>query len=307
MSAESLLTKYRPQSFAEVIGQDTAISAFRTAVANGIRAFVFCGNSGVGKTTLARLAAKYLGAGRVIEVDAATCNGVDDMRELTAPYAYHLADTRANIIDEVQRLTPPAWTVLLKTLEDSEAYWFLITTDPSKVPDNIGTRCVLIRLQDVGSNDLVELLATVCKQERWNTPDAVLALCAQEARGAPRRALTFLAVCSDCTTRKQAAAMINVTVAEDRSPAGLGYRLAKALATPRWPEIQPILREIRGSDAHPSIRRVVCAYYETVIANSEDEHAVCYAARVLDHFAEPMTEMSALFLAVCRIVFGKEN
>jgi DNA polymerase-3 subunit gamma/tau len=289
ISAQSLLTKHRPQTFDELVGQADAVAAFKTAADNGSHVFLFYGGSGTGKTTTALLGAEYVGARQLIEVNGAAANGVDEMRELTAAHGYHLVESRAVILDECQRLTAPAWTILLKPLEEppAELFWFLCTTDLARIPENIRTRCISIHLQDVGRDELQGLLTTVVRREEWSTPRPVIALCAQEARGAPRRALSFLAACSRCTTREEAARLINVTLAADTTEEGLGYSLARALRRPQWAEIRPLLKTMLDKSVHPeSVRRVVCAYYTTVISNSKDERVVCYAASVLEHFLD---------------------
>lgn len=305
----SLLTRHRPETFAEVIGQDAAIAALKTALVNGAQVILLVGPSGTGKTTLARLAAAAVEAGQVIEIDAANYNSVDDMRELTAPYAYHLHERRAIIIDECPRLTPPAWTVLLKPLEEAPEglYWFLLANELGRIPDNIRTRCTIIRLQDVGRDDLVDLLRKVCRKEGWKTPTEVLALCAQEAMGSPRRALTLLAGCSDCTTRPEAARLIAVP-ASDEPDSELGYRIAQALRVAKWPEIQALLKRVRKTGEPPeSIRQVVRTYFAAIAIDDQDKRAVCYALKILDHFAEPVPDLPALVLVLGRIVFGEEK
>jgi DNA polymerase III gamma/tau subunit len=302
-----LLTRHRPETFAELIGQADAVAAFKAAADNGSQVFLCYGPTGVGKTTLARLGAGYLKAQQLIEIDAANANSVDDMRALVEPYSYHLSATRAVILDEAHRLTAPAWTVLLKPLEEPPAglFWFLLTTELSRVPANIRSRCVPLHLVDVGRDALVDLLTEVCRKEKWSTPRAVIALCAQHALGSPRFALTFLAATSRCKTREAAAALIDTPLSRELTPDQPGYRLAQALKTPQWPVIQTLLREIRDAKEHPEgIRQVVRAYYAAIVADSKDERAVCYAAKVLDHFAEPMSDFAALAKAVCRTVFG---
>jgi hypothetical protein len=133
----------------------------------------------------------------------------------------------------------------------------------------------------------------------------VLALCAQEAHDTPRRVLSLLAICSDCTTRPEASHLINAPTAKDQVPDGLAYQLAQALRTPKWSEVQLLLRGIQETQEHPEgIRRLVGAHFAKMVATGKDERSVCYALRVLDHFAEPMTDLWALFLAMGRIIFG---
>jgi hypothetical protein len=309
-TTQSLLTRYRPKTFDEMIGQADAIAAFKNAVATGSRVFLFhSGTVGVGKTTMARLGVEYVGAQQVIEIDGAKCNGVEDMRELSE-YNFLLADSRANIVDEVQRITAPGWTVLLKPLEEPPAglYWFLCTTELARVPPNIRSRCAVIHLSDVGRDVLVDHLRKVCRKERWKTPTDVLALCAQQAMGSVRFALSFLAICSGCTTREEAARLIGSPLGKELFEDQPGYLLARALTVPKWSEIQLLLERIKGSGEHAeSVRQVVRAYYATITATGTDERRVCYALKVLDHFSEPVSDFPALVLAVGRVVFGEEN
>ena len=309
-AAGSLLTRHRPATFTEVIGQDSAITGLKTAAANGSQAYLFYGPSGVGKTTLARLGAKHVGADQVIEIDAASANGADDMRELTSICDYRLTGTRAIIIDECHRLSTQAWTILSKPIEEPPEglFWSLCTTDLARVPDNIQTRCTPLHLLDVGRNQLIDLLEKVRKKERWDTPTEVLALCAQYALGSPRRALTLLATCSRCETREAAAKLINVSLSKAAaSDSDLAYQLARELTATEWPPVQALLRRIfdaKGREHPEGVRQVVRSYFTTVVLTSKDQQAVCYALRVLDHFAEPLPDLTALVLTVGRVVFA---
>jgi DNA polymerase III gamma/tau subunit len=288
-----------------MVGQQTAISAARRALSNGMQSIIFYGNSGVGKTTLARICAGKLRADRVNEVDAATYSGVDDMRELIAPYAYHMTGVHVIIIDECQRLSQAAWTVLLKAIEDSPKglYWFLVTTDLAKVLKTIITRSAPIHLEDVGQNDILTYLERVCDKERLDTPDAVLGLVARESQGSPRRALSLLSMVSDCDTREQAARIIRVVDEED--PSQIPHRWAQALVTPLWSELQKIFAQARAKDVYPeTIRRVVYEYFSKVAETSKDERKVCYALGVMDHFADEVTTISQLVHCTGRVVYG---
>jgi replication-associated recombination protein RarA len=309
-AAGSLLTRHRPQTFAEMIGQDDAIAALKTAADNGSHAFLLVGPSGVGKTTLARIGATHLHADQFVEIDAATASGADDMRELTRVCDYRLTGTRAIIIDEAHRLSPQAWTTLAKPIEEPPEglIWFLCTTDPDRVPDHIQTRCTPLRLHDVGRNQLITLLEKVCKKERWKTPTEVLALCAQYALGSPRRALLHLATCSRCEDRDAAARLINAPLSKAAaSDSDLAYQLARELTATEWPPVQTLLRRIfdaKGREHPEGVRQVVRGYFTTVVLTSKDQQAVCYALRVLDHFAEPLPDLTTLMLAVGRVVFA---
>jgi DNA polymerase III delta prime subunit len=315
-SKESLLTRYRPTSFEKVLGQEDVIAGLKSAIKQ-TNAFILSGMSGVGKTTVARLAAKLLlkcHKDNIHEIDAARFSGVEAMSEIidkldhlpllsTGPIVF--------IIDECQRLSREAWTMLLKTLEESppDVYWFFCTTELARVPVNIrDQRCTVFHLQAVSRNSIIDYIWDIADLEQLATPDEVLALCAQQALGAPRRALSFLTACSHCETRDEAARVLNIAAAKDQSPDGLGFHLARLLVTPKWREVRLQLKKIRETKTHPEgVRLVVRAYFSKVLDDEDDERAVCYALKVLDCFSDPMTDHTELQQACGRVVFGGTN
>ncbi|MBR3258407.1 MAG: DNA polymerase III subunit gamma/tau, partial [Eggerthellaceae bacterium] len=179
--AEALYRKYRPRTFAEVVGQDTIERTLKNAVAQDkvSHAYLFCGPRGTGKTTSARLLAKALLCEHgptpepdgscpdcldiargmhpdVYELDAASRTGVDNVREeIIGRVAY--APTRGRykiyIIDEVHMLSVAAFNALLKTLEEPPAHvvFVLCTTDPQKVPETIQSRCQRFDFRRIGA------------------------------------------------------------------------------------------------------------------------------------------------------------
>ena len=166
----ALYRLHRPQTFTEVAGQDALIAALRQAVASGraAHAYLFTGPRGTGKTSTARILAKALNCPKVkqgepcgrcdvcraiergsfldlIEIDAASNRGIDEIRELRSTVAIAPTGGRRKVylVDEVHILTKEAWGALLKTLEEPPAFvtFVLATTEPSKVPATIGSRC----------------------------------------------------------------------------------------------------------------------------------------------------------------------
>lgn len=142
---EALATKYRPTNFTDVIGQDNVITILKNQLKlkSTKQGYLFCGSAGTGKTTAARIMAKELKA-ELVEIDAASNNGVDGIRELRdnikfKPMANEL---RVYIIDEVHQLSTGAFNALLKTLEEPPAHvvFILCTTDPQKIPATIISR-----------------------------------------------------------------------------------------------------------------------------------------------------------------------
>jgi DNA polymerase-3 subunit gamma/tau len=207
-----LLNKYRPANFDKVLGQDAAVASLQEAIKQKRgRAFLFTGRSGIGKTSLAYIAAAALGCKPTdrIEIDAATNGGVDDMWELASRLIYRPlgGGAKAIILDECHMLSRSAWNGLLKPIEQppEHACWLLCTTEPTKVPDTIRSRCLHYDLKPIGYVSLVGLVNTVAEREHIKLADGVARLCAKEAEGSARQALANLAICANAKSRDEAA------------------------------------------------------------------------------------------------------
>ena len=219
---ESLYTKYRPQTFADVVGQKHVVETLERAVLAGktSHAYLFCGPRGNGKTTLARILAKALlcerGPGQlpcgtcdecvaiandqhpdVHEMDAASRTGVDDVRQAIiqrVDFAPVRGRYQVFIVDEVHMLSTAAFNALLKTLEEppSHVVFILCTTDPQKVPATILSRVQRFDFHSSSEADIAARLAYVCEQEGFEFEPAALELVARHARGGMRDALSML-------------------------------------------------------------------------------------------------------------------
>ena len=219
---ESLYTKYRPQTFEQVVGQKHVVETLKRAVVEGrtSHAYLFCGSRGTGKTTMARLLAKALmcekGPGQlpdgtceqcrliaagehpdVAELDAASRTGVDNVREeilSRVNYAPTLGRCKVYIIDEVHMLTPAAFNALLKTLEEPPEHvvFIMCTTDPQKILATILSRVQRFDFHSIGNDEMQAHLAYVCGEEGFTYDDAALELVVRHARGGMRDALTSL-------------------------------------------------------------------------------------------------------------------
>ncbi len=219
---ESLYTKYRPQTFEQVVGQKHVVETLKRAVLEGkvSHAYLFCGPRGTGKTTMARLLAKallcrkapgqlpdgtceecrFIAAGThpdVVEIDAASNTGVDNVREeiiSRANYAPVRGKGKVYIIDEVHMLTTAAFNALLKTLEEPPAHvtFVLCTTDPQKVLGTVLSRVQRFDFHAIGNEDMLDHLQYVCEAEGFRFDVRALELIVRHVRGGMRDALTSL-------------------------------------------------------------------------------------------------------------------
>lgn len=227
MGYQVLARKYRPQRFADVAGQDhvtrTLLNALtQNRIAHG---YIFSGHRGIGKTTIARILAQALNCRReigsaeratpepcskcescteirqgnavdVIEIDAATNRGIDEIRELRDAARYSPARDRYKIyiLDEAHQITEAAFNALLKTLEEPPAHviFMMATTEPENIPQTIRSRCQHFSFHAVKFDDILAQLKLIATQEQVEAEDAALALLAEAGDGSMRDALSIM-------------------------------------------------------------------------------------------------------------------
>jgi DNA polymerase-3 subunit gamma/tau len=221
MSYLVLARKWRPQAFDEVTGQEHVVSTLANALVQGrvAHALLLCGPRGVGKTTTARLLARALNCEKgptrepcgeclpcreiaagtsvdVVEIDGASNNSVDNVREIrdTVRYLPQRDRYKVFIIDEVHMLSVAAFNALLKTLEEPPPHvkFIFATTDPQKLPETILSRCQRHNFRRVSAADMVGRLRTICEAEGISISDRTLGLLARQADGGMRDALSLL-------------------------------------------------------------------------------------------------------------------
>src|SRR5207248_3143903 len=221
MSYQVIARKYRPQRFEDVVGQEHVTQTLSNAIAQKriAHAYLFCGPRGTGKTTIARIFAKCLNCvdgpkvdfddkdprcqeiteGRsldVLEIDGASNNGVEQVRELRETCKYAPASSRFKIyiIDEVHMLSTAAFNALLKTLEEPPAHvkFMFATTDPEKVLPTILSRCQRFDLRRIPAALITRHLAEIAGKEKVKIDDAALYAIARGADGGMRDAESTL-------------------------------------------------------------------------------------------------------------------
>ena len=219
----ALANKYRPTKFSEVIGQEAAVVALKNIIKNQNfhNGYIFAGTRGVGKTTLGRLFAKALNCSNydiergstcnvcanceaiqtnshldLIEIDAASRTGVDDMRELLESVQYRPSqgNYKVYLIDEVHMLSIQSFNALLKTLEEPPPHvmFLMATTEVEKVPKTVLSRCLQLNLKTIPENQIRDHIQTLLDLENIKYDEESLALIASSAQGSIRDGLTLL-------------------------------------------------------------------------------------------------------------------
>ncbi len=321
-----LARKYRPRTFAEVVGQEHIVRALTRAIARGRigQAYLMVGPRGVGKTSTARILARALNCVQgptaepclecepcleiesgadvdVIEIDGASHNSVDDVRQLRDTLATRPLRDRYKvvIVDEVQRLSGSAFDALLKTLEEppSHAVFQFATTDPHKIPETIVSRCQVFEFRRLREEDVRLKLVEICEREGIAADEAALAALARGCRGGLRDAESML---------DQVAA-----VAEDRITLD-DLELVAGLARPeRWLDLFEAVAEDRGDD----VLRAVAGFLERGGTERDFVEQAADALRDLLHVAllgedalgvEPAPERRERMRALAK-AFGRDR
>lgn len=306
---EPLHERYRPQSFDEVIGQPGIVKALQRVIAErGSHSFLFSGPAGTGKTTLARICAAELGCPVVSirEVDAAKNTGVDDMRSVVQLMQYRPlhASTAVVVVDECHRLSGNAWDSMLKATEEPPAwgFWFFCTTNPTKVPKTIVSRCATFAFKSVSKDDLFDYLKQIVDLEGVKVDDQIIDLCAKEAEGGVRQALSNLTVCLDASDRAEAADLLR-SAAESPEAVELARLLLKGTT---WEACAALLQGLKDENPE-SIRQVVRAYMTSVVMGAKTDKAAAAGLNILAHFSDPFPSgdgISPVLLACGRVVFS---
>ncbi|HVJ74533.1 MAG TPA: DNA polymerase III subunit gamma/tau [Casimicrobiaceae bacterium] len=306
MSYQVLARKWRPKTFAELTGQGHVVTALQNALARGRlhHAYLLTGTRGVGKTTIARILAKSLNclthgvsptpcgtcaacvdidAGRfvdLLEIDAASNTGIDNMREIldNARYAPTVGRYKVYLIDEVHMLSKSAFNSMLKTLEEPPEHvkFVLATTDPQKVPVTVLSRCLQFALKPLAPDEIGARLAFILREEGIAHDADAVALIARAASGSLRDGLSLL---------DQAIAFGGGEVRGDAVRTMLGvvdrdvvYRIADALAAGDGAALiaQADAIAARGLSADDALAELAALMHRVAVAQAVPQAAESY-------------------------------
>ena len=297
MSYQVLARKYRPQKFSEVIGQEHVTRTLKNAIAQGRTAhgYIFSGHRGIGKTTVARILAMALNcrssdkaveepcgvcescieirAGNsvdVIEIDAATNRGIDEIRELREGTRYRPARDRFKIVilDEAHQITDAAFNALLKTLEEPPDHmvFMLATTQPEDIPQTIRSRCQNFSFRAVRFEEIMNQLRDLSARENISADEDALAMLAEAGDGSMRDALSILdQAIASCDGRLTAESIRQLVGA---APSGAMEEVMQAVSEESSERVLRLVDRLIGDGQNPThfARQLVRFIRNTIVA-----------------------------------------
>ena len=306
MAYRALYREWRPKTFTQVVGQKAIMDTLRNQVTSGrvAHAYLFCGSRGTGKTSTAKILSRAINCLNpqqgdpccecenckrleleetidVIEIDAASNNGVDEMRNLreNVKYPPQFGKYKVYIIDEVHMLSASAFNALLKTLEEPPSYivFILATTEPQKLPETILSRCQRFDFGRISVPEITGRLREAADGAGAEASDGALTLIARSAEGGMRDALSILDMCLGYADKVDEALVRSVLGTSD---AAFLFRFADALAEENVAEVFSLIDKLMREGKDPAVfAKDVCHHIRSLLmAKSSPEELV----RVLD-------------------------
>ncbi len=295
---KALYRKWRPVDFDDVCGQKAITDILKYEVGNNkiSHAYLFCGSRGTGKTSCAKILAKAVNclnpkngnpcnecescrsiergtATDVIEMDAASNNGVDNVRILKDEITFTPASLkyRVYIIDEVHMMSTQAFNALLKTLEEPPSYvvFILATTEYNKLPTTIVSRCQRFDFRRIGSDIIVERLKKLALAEGISLSDDGARLIARAARGGMRDAISLLELCGGSGEAVDASLVTETIGSGDR---GIVYSLVEAVGRSDFSSVYRIVDDVVSGSADISVfwQEIIDTYRDIMVVKNSD-------------------------------------
>ena len=318
---KALYRKWRPFDFDDVCGQRGVTDILKYEVANDkiSHAYLFCGSRGTGKTSCAKILAKAVNcldskdgnpcnkckacrsidmgvATDVIEMDAASNNGVGDVRSLKDEITFTPAELkyRVYIIDEVHMMSGAAFNALLKTLEEPPEYvvFILATTEFHKLPSTIVSRCQRFDFRRMTSEVIMERLATIAKAEGISLGDDGARLIARAARGGMRDAVSLLELCSASRVHIDADFVASTVGTGDRA---MVYKIITAIGSSDYSTVYSIIDDVvmRSADISVFWQDIIDAYRDIMVVKNTDKARAYLDLTDIEY--ETLTEIAKSF------------
>ena len=298
----ALYRKWRPRDFDDICGQDGITDILKYEVANNrlSHAYLFCGSRGTGKTSCAKILAKAVNcenpkdgnpcnqceacrsidagiATDVIEMDAASNNGINDVRDMQDEIAFTpaLLKYRVYIIDEVHMMSGQAFNALLKTLEEPPTYviFILATTENHKLPTTIVSRCQRFDFKRISTDVIISRLLRISKDEGIDITEDAARIIARVSRGGMRDAISLLELCAGANTRIDEALVFDTVGSGNRESS---FRMIRAICKSDYETIYSIINDIvmKSGDLSVFWQEIIDAYRDVMIVKNSERAKV---------------------------------
>lgn len=283
----NLYLKYRPENFEEFLGNKENVIILKNLIESDRlpKSLLFYGDSGCGKTTVARIIANSLDS-ETIEINSSDFRGIDTIREINenSKYPPFVKSKKVYIIDEVHKLTNDAQNAFLKTLEDSLDFnhFILCTTEPQKLIEPLRGRCLSFIFKPLDFKDSMILLKRICFKENITLNKEQLEEIIQKAEGKPRQMLQLLEKLINLTEEER-----NSVLQEEKIKETQVTELCRLLlkGEKNWNKISEFLKSLKNEDSE-EIRRIFLNYLKEVMLNEKNEEILKRCALLIELFKE---------------------